>query len=314
MPVQNGDFEQLASLGFTTEQVCEAMQAFPGSVNEAGAYLLDKYPQVSKSESAKSASEVLVSVAVPPVFKKLYKKPNTCDVTLLVGEEKKAIRAHKYILGIYSSVFDAMFYSEAGMMESMESPILGDVSSEDFENFLQYCYMGTVPRKNIAASLNLYTFADKYMVEGLKEALTPVINELITKDNAITIYYYTKEPLFSGFRKAAEFCICENALQIFSVLDLFNKIEKPLAIELMGLRLKVPHTILLDRVVERVLHNVSDADRTKDGLKKLRRTEADILATVKLEKLDKEGLQVALQSGLFEKERIIKAMLVSGNS
>eukprot|EP00826_Nyctotherus_ovalis_P036301 TRINITY_DN3205_c0_g6_i1.p1 TRINITY_DN3205_c0_g6~~TRINITY_DN3205_c0_g6_i1.p1 ORF type:complete len:340 (-),score=103.70 TRINITY_DN3205_c0_g6_i1:110-1129(-) len=315
MPAQNSDFELLMNLGFTTEQVYESMQAFPGNVNEAGAYLLDKYLQASKFEAApRQSPEVHVSVNVPPVFKKLHKKHNTCDVTLLVGEEKKAIRAHKYILAIYSSVFDAMFYSEVGMMESVESPILSDVSPEDFENFLQYCYQGAVPRNNIAASLNLYTFADKYMVEGLKEALTPTINELITKENALTIYYYTKEPLFSGFRRAAESCICENALQIFSELNLFNKIEKPLAIELMSLSLKAPHTILLDRVIERVLNNVADADRTKEGLKRLRKTEADLLATVKLEKLDKEGLQIALQSGLFEKDRIIKAMLISGNS
>lgn len=308
----NEEQDMLKNLGFSPEQVNEAMELYPGNVNEAAAYLLDKGMQAQPVEPApRKDLGIHLTVIVPPVFKKLYEKPNTCDVTFIVGEGKKPIIAHKYILAVYSSVFYTMFYSEAGIAKSVESPVLREDTPEDFENFLQYCYLGAIPWNNLAASLNLYTFADKYMVDGLKEALTKPINQLITKDNAITVYYYTRQPSFSSFRKMAEDFIYNNAKEIFSVPNLFNKIEKSLVIELLNLHLDVSQAVLLERVIECVMHNIPESERTKEKLRELRKKEADLLSMIRLNKLDINGLEAAKQSKLFTKEAIIAVVLAN---
>jgi hypothetical protein len=96
------EHETLKCLGFTAKQAWEALQIFPGNVNEAAAYLLDKYSKAVKAESEpKKYLGVSITAIIPPIFKRLYQMPSTCDVTFYVGEERKVFRAHKYILAVY---------------------------------------------------------------------------------------------------------------------------------------------------------------------------------------------------------------------
>jgi len=307
---QNRDKDMLANLGFNREQVQEALQVYPGDANQAAAYLLDKYSQVVKLEpKPEKHFGVLITATIPPVFKRLYQKTNTCDVTFYVGKNKVPFRAHKFIVAMFSSVFDTMFFSDIEMAESIESPILKDADPEDFENFLKYCYLGILPWDELGTSLNLYTFADKYMVERLKVDLVAPIRGLIRKDNVITVYYYSREPAFSAFRTIAESYICEHAEKIFGVPNLFNKIEKSLIIDLMKLNLNISQKVILERVIERVLNDIPESERTKERLKELRVQEADMLSLIKLDKLNKEGLEIANRSKLFKKKDILNAAL-----
>jgi len=307
---QNRDENMLMNLGFNKEQALEALILHPANVNDAAAYLLDKYSQVVKPEpKPKKHFDVFITATIPPVFKKLYQKTNTCDVTFYVGENKVPFRAHKYILAMFSSVFDTMFFSDIEMAESIESPILKDVDPEDFENFLKYCYLGILPWDELGASLNLYTFADKYMVERLKVHLVKPIKELIGKDNVITVYYYSRESAFSVFKTITESYICKHAKEVFGVPNLFNKIDKSLIIDLMKLNLNISQRVILERVIERVLNGIPESERTKERLKELRVQEADILSAIKLDKLDKEGLEIANRSKLFKKKDILNVAL-----
>lgn len=71
-------------------------------------------------------------------------------------------------------------------------------------------------------------------------------------------------------------------------------------VDLMGLNLKISETILLERVIERVLDGIPESERTKEKLKELREQEPDLLSTIQLQRLDDRGLEIADQSKLFE--------------
>lgn len=57
------------------------------------------------------------------------------DVTLLVGEEKADIKAHKLILALSSPVFKSMFYSP--LLESQDIVEIPDCRVDSFNTFIQ---------------------------------------------------------------------------------------------------------------------------------------------------------------------------------
>ena len=57
-----------------------------------------------------------------------------CDVTFIVGEERKSIEAHKLILSVRSRVFEAML---TGPMAEQDSIVIPDVESDIFNIFLR---------------------------------------------------------------------------------------------------------------------------------------------------------------------------------
>ena len=58
-----------------------------------------------------------------------------CDVTFLVGNDSKPIKAHKYVLASRSSVFYAMFYGSVS--ETSDEIKIPDIEPEVFSTVLK---------------------------------------------------------------------------------------------------------------------------------------------------------------------------------
>ncbi|XP_065204070.1 speckle-type POZ protein-like [Planococcus citri] len=105
------------------------------------------------------------------------------DVTISV--KGKNYPAHKLILAARSSVFKAMFKND--MQESQTNHItITDMEQEIFEEMLQYIYTGKMPNLHEWA-FELLPAADKYDLEGLKNACERLLLTKISAENACKI-------------------------------------------------------------------------------------------------------------------------------
>ncbi|CAL8143977.1 unnamed protein product [Orchesella dallaii] len=115
------------------------------------------------------------------------------DVTLLIGEEKVEMKAHKLILALASPVFTAMFYSEFANTDSgkpNDTPIeIPDCTSGSFEALLQFIYKGVQPSLTVNDALSLLYTSRKYAVRGLEDMCCVVLSSSIAADNVFDILY-----------------------------------------------------------------------------------------------------------------------------
>lgn len=110
--------------------------------------------------------------------------PLMSDVTFIVGVQKERIPAHKFILSISSSVFEAMFYSLlANRSKEIELP---DVEPVAFKNLLRFIYLdqASVGPENVMTTL--YT-AKKYSIPNLEKHCVEFLECNLCGDNAFLL-------------------------------------------------------------------------------------------------------------------------------
>jgi BTB/POZ domain-containing protein 1/2 len=75
----------------------------------------------------------------------MYLNEELSDVIFIVGrenEDKERFNAHKFVLSIGSSVFNAMFYGTGQKMSQTTDIMIPDVDSKSFKSFLRFLYTG----------------------------------------------------------------------------------------------------------------------------------------------------------------------------
>lgn len=110
--------------------------------------------------------------------------PLMSDVTFVVGVHKEKIPAHKFILSISSSVFEAMFYSLlANRSKEIELP---DVEPVAFNNLLRFIYLdqASVGPENVMTTL--YT-AKKYSIPNLEKHCVEFLECNLCGENAFLL-------------------------------------------------------------------------------------------------------------------------------
>ncbi|KRT81158.1 BTB And C-terminal Kelch domain containing protein [Oryctes borbonicus] len=110
--------------------------------------------------------------------------PLMSDVTFVVGAQKEKIPAHKFILSISSSVFEAMFYSLlANRSKEIELP---DVEPAAFKNLLRFIYLdqASVGPENVMTTL--YT-AKKYSIQNLEKHCVEFLECNLCGENAFLL-------------------------------------------------------------------------------------------------------------------------------
>lgn len=106
------------------------------------------------------------------------------DVTFCVGPEKEDIPAHKFILSISSSVFEAMFY---GRLASESNEIaVPDIEPTAFRNLLRFLYTDEVCVEPDTVMATLYT-AKKYVVPTLEDQCVAFLEQSLSTDNAFLL-------------------------------------------------------------------------------------------------------------------------------
>ncbi|XP_041379355.1 BTB/POZ domain-containing protein 2-like, partial [Gigantopelta aegis] len=88
-----------------------------------------------------------------------------CDVTFIVGENRKRIQAHRFILSLRSCVFMAMLKGPLAEQDDIEIP---DIESDTFEQVLQFLYTDDIiiDGNNV---VRLFVMCNKYNIDYLEE-------------------------------------------------------------------------------------------------------------------------------------------------
>ena len=111
---------------------------------------------------------------------KLYRSGENADVTFSIGG--KELKGHKVIVGARSDCFRAMFASatkenETGVVEVV------DFEPEVFEEGLHFLYSGeTAKTMDGELAMSLLPWADKYLVESLKQICVSKIKNCLDKE------------------------------------------------------------------------------------------------------------------------------------
>ncbi|GAB6020852.1 BTB/POZ domain-containing protein 2 [Chamberlinius hualienensis] len=130
----------------------------------------------------------------------MFANETLADIKFLVGKGnmQQVIPAHKFVLSIGSSVFDAMFN---GYMASEAKEIeLPDIEPSAFLALLKFLYSDEVEIGPETVMTTLYT-AKKYAVPALEKACVEFLKENLRSDNAFTLL--TQARLFDEPQLAA---------------------------------------------------------------------------------------------------------------
>ncbi|XP_041373892.1 BTB/POZ domain-containing protein 2-like isoform X2 [Gigantopelta aegis] len=106
-----------------------------------------------------------------------------CDVTFQVGEDRKSIPAHRLILTLRSSVFEAML---TGPLAEQENIAVPDVDSDIFEQFLMFLYTDDAIL-DTAKAIGLLYLSKKYDVTPLEQKCLAYLESSISSHNACVV-------------------------------------------------------------------------------------------------------------------------------
>ncbi|ODN05932.1 BTB/POZ domain-containing protein 2 [Orchesella cincta] len=116
------------------------------------------------------------------------------DVTFRVGNEKgevETIRAHKLMLAMFSSVFEAMFMGRfVENRDSVDDIIaIPDIQPSAFKTLLKFIYVGEMSRQLSTSDIlgTLYA-AKKYDITELEMECTQLLKSNISEENAVSIF------------------------------------------------------------------------------------------------------------------------------
>ncbi|XP_041373870.1 BTB/POZ domain-containing protein 6-like [Gigantopelta aegis] len=102
-----------------------------------------------------------------------------CDVTFIVGENRKRIQAHRFMLSLRSCVFLAMLTGPLVEQDNIEIP---DIDPDVFDQFLKFLYTDdvSIDGNNV---IGLLYASKKYNIVGIeKKCLTYMESSLLSSD------------------------------------------------------------------------------------------------------------------------------------
>ena len=114
----------------------------------------------------------------------MFNNSDMSDISFTCEGSGKAFYAHKYVLGISSVVFHAMFYGD--MAEKSSVLHLGDIDEKSLEELLRFlytdeCYLTT---NNVVSVMYL---SKKYLIATLTEKCTNFLQKCMDPENAVII-------------------------------------------------------------------------------------------------------------------------------
>eukprot|EP01084_Bolivina_argentea_P290644 499295_1 len=97
---------------------------------------------------------------------KLFQNQELCDVTFIVGEERKRIKTHRLLLSSISPVFKAMLYGNMRESEPNSEIEIIDMNSDAFESIVKYAYCCKIKLSEHNA-IFVKQISDKYQISLL---------------------------------------------------------------------------------------------------------------------------------------------------
>jgi hypothetical protein len=169
---------------------------------------------------------------------RMVNNPERSDITFLVGLEAVKIYGHRVLLVSTNDVFQAMLESEFVERRTAEV-VIPDIEPEVFIELLRYLYCDR-PKITKEILMDLYSAANKYLIQDLKRLCLGSINE----ENALYIYIANERSL--KFPEIVAGCKRIIVQKPFSILGQFG-IQSLSVSELKDLLLSCSHRISKDQ-------------------------------------------------------------------
>ncbi|CAC5401245.1 unnamed protein product [Mytilus coruscus] len=129
----------------------------------------------------KDFSEWMENKTLPECMIYMLKNEILCDVTFLVGEDCKPIKAHRYMLCSRSPVFHTMFQ---GSMPETNNINVPDIDENTFDLVLKYIYSDEIQITNENVRDILYA-AEKYMLSRVKQKCSDLLKKTACSSDAV---------------------------------------------------------------------------------------------------------------------------------
>lgn len=264
----------------------------------------------------------------------LYSSGTNCDVTFIVGQDQREIRAHRLVLATHSETFRALLYN--GMEETSQPRIkLPEHAPVIFEQLVRFLYTGQVKVSRESVK-ELIILADYYATDLLKESCGEWIGKNLLDRTTVCEYvvFATVHNVHSLCKMCYRFML-GNAKDIFFLsefrstipLEILEKlvvsdelnlteIELFRALVLWGEhKIAVPNTQSFLKLAESDLSDDSEDDKSSEvqcspETAKLLKTQLEpLISHVRLPFIDPEQLLEVIQpTCLFDQSLILQAL------
>lgn len=159
-----------------------------------------------------------------------YDKGIGLDFTIMVNE--KAIKACKYVLGLHSAVFEAMFLND--WKDARDNVIhIDDVDYDVMLLLVKALHNVPVFFEDIETSLKLLIVADKYCIEEIKSQAEAYIKRAINKFNVIELLILAHQLNMQDLKEEALKFITSRKYRNIDELNGYN--EMPIDVALLVL-------------------------------------------------------------------------------
>lgn len=144
-------------------------------------------------------------------FKDIFLNGNINDIVIKVQDKES--RSHKCILAARSPAFLAVIMHDT--KEKITRVVdIQDVEQNTFPDFLNYLYTGCMENLTLENALKLYTVADKYKINELKENCMNHMSENISIDNFCDIFTLSLRHDEKDLKEACIQFFSKNSLEI----------------------------------------------------------------------------------------------------
>ena len=169
----------------------QRQKVFGNDLNEDGTFTFEIDIEVTTATAKRAVWYPELSTSNNVIATKLYRSIEaTFDVTFLVGQQKKEIKAHKIVLAVQArDLYDLVITEEQSSPASRNGTeiILTNADANAFEALVQFCYIGTIPQlntessddKNETKTKNVLLVADRFGCKDLKLYIESYIVEYI---------------------------------------------------------------------------------------------------------------------------------------
>lgn len=274
------------------------------------------FPRERRRSPAKGASSVCFSIAREKVVKEadevaseeVNERMEEEEVKGKISKEVKDTTKEEMKEEVKSSFAEKLKNGEIDAdVQIYDDMELTMVEVPEFNAFMEYCYTGRLSLPSFEVGMKMYKLASEFQMPNLNLDITAVIQNFITVDNALQLFFAISRDDCSVVKEFAKSFVIENAEKIFTKKNVFKDCSIADIVELLELRLKVREDTILTRVLE---YADSSLGVGMDKGKRRKAMQA-VLNLVNVKRVGAEGVRQARNSGLFKKDVLLEAVLAN---
>ena len=214
-------------------------QVIENELNDDGTFTFEIDIEVTTATAKRVVWYPELNIYNNDIAKKLYRSiDETSDVTFLVGQPKKEIKAHKNVLAVQArDLYDLVITEEqSSSSRNGTEIILTKTDASAFEALVRFCYIGTIPQlntessddKNEAKTKDILLMADQFGCKDLKLYIESfIVENILLPSKAASLLLLADSHSCALLKEASmNLCLAESNTVMTSSHDDWNKLKE----------------------------------------------------------------------------------------